>query len=457
MNHPDRLSVPVFSLLLFFAFSSTEAKTVNIGNGSGTLEVTSMKDLKKGDTLLITKGTYSGGTFSNLHDITIVPEDKAVTFTGPIIIGHDNKVTFDGLSPDKPVNPNIDPGSESKSLYGFTFSGFDGTAFVPSGNNQNVTIQGALFSNIKCVIEGAAPTENGKPLTYNGHPDTALFYKLTLDTIKITGKTALYNGTWDPPASYHNVNIGMTLRNGIYVNDGTQVNNKFFGNSIYKMLVENWRITGPTINKFDCGIFVVYGNATLRNIYRNGGWGYLLRIWNVGLGEPGESYVYNCIDVNSTHYGTIDCRVDPANLAPHGSIPVLGGNMHIYNVTSGDKGDVTHDYITNLLVLGEMTDGKKVFNVEIKNCIAFNAFPGKNGSLIQYNCDQKKSTVDVTQSNNIDITGPLPDGYFVDKEKFYPAKDGPLVGKGVVLPMVKTDLYGNPRGDTNDIGAVQHR
>ncbi len=466
-----RLKSPEFGLILkslvflglaLGSLPSANAKTVHVGDGQGTIKIDSMNGLEAGDTVIIAKGAYSGGTFTNLNGITIVPEAKAVVFNGPVTIGHDNKITFDGLSPDKPQNPN--QATDKSSLYGYTFSGFNGRGFVPIGNNQNVTIQGVWFDNISGAVEAG-----GKIITYKGTPETTLFYNLTMDTVKITGKTTLYSGTWEPPKSYWNVNIGMTLKNVLCVNDGTGNTIKVFGHSLYKMMADGWKITGPTLNDTgDTGVFSIFGNVTLKNIYRNGGWGYLMRLYIVSLGEPTDSYVYNCVDVNSSNYGTIDSRVDPGSLALSDTtplpIPLVGGNMHIYNVTSGDKRNFTH-YITVLLVIGNMTDGKKQYVTDIKNCVAFDGTQGQDhgkpgadhdarGYLVQFN--GLPGTV-LNKSNNVDLNGPAPDSYFIDKDKFYPASGSPLIGKGVVLPQVTTDIYGQARGDTNDVGAVQHR
>ncbi len=80
------LLIPLFVL---FLLTQASAKTVTIGSGSGSLSVTSMGSLSlvSGDVLSITTGTYSGGTFTNLSGITIVPATGGVIFTGTIYLG----------------------------------------------------------------------------------------------------------------------------------------------------------------------------------------------------------------------------------------------------------------------------------------------------------------------------------------------------------------------------------
>jgi len=430
----------------------------------------SMKNesLEEGDTVVITKGSYMGATFTNLTGITIVPQEPGVTFNGRVVIGHDKKVTFDGTAPvaatdsttttlpaDKPAEETKAEESKAKEpTYGYTFSGFNGEAFAPTGNCQDCTIKGVQCLNIGTFLNGS-----GNTITYKGTPDTALFYNLTADTIKVTGGCGVYNGTWDATTTYHNVNIGMTLKNVVVLNDGTGSATKVLGCSLYKMVADNWRITGPTLVDIgDTGIFnIIGGNVTLKNIYRNGGWAYIMRLINVGLGEVGESYMYNIIDVNSVNYGTVDNRVEAGLCKLEGEIPLLGGNLHVYNVTAGNKTTMTH-YLTCMVVLGNTKDGKGTqYNTEIKNCFVFNTVQGKDdkgmSGILQINAEPG---VHFTKDHNLEVVGPVPDSYFIDQDKFYPRSGSPLIGKGEAIPMVTTDIYGNPRTDPPCVGAVEH-
>ena len=440
------------AVFLFLPVTQADAKTVPIGKGSGQLTQTSMSGLEEGDTLVIAKGIYSGGTFTNLKGVTIVPETPGVTFKGSIIINHNDKVTFDGMYPVNSDNP--DPTSVPKPVYGYTFSGFNGDAFVPLGNNMNLTIKGVLCSDIRGAIDGGPK----KIITYTGTDETTLYKNLTVDYLKCTGRTTVYSGTWEPPTTYNNVNIGMTLKHVVIVNDGSGITIKVFGNSIYQMVADTWNIVRPTlIMTGDCGVFhIAAGNVTLRNIYRNGGWGDLLRIWNCSLREPSDTYMINCIDINTESYNTIDCNIDPRKLALNAKIPIVGNNVHLFNVTSGDKKDISQ-WVSQLLILGNMSDGTHDHTVEIKNCFAFNAMDDWRGTHTSlYVLNGSSSLKGMIMANNVDVFGPLPDGYLIDKVHFYPSSGSPLIGTGVVLPEVTTDIYGHPRGDKPDIGAVQH-
>ncbi len=180
----------------------------------------------------------------------------------------------------------------------------------------------------------------------------------------------------------------------------------------------------------------------------------------MSLGVPSDTYAYNIVDVNSTHYGTFDLRIDASQLNLGGAIPLVGNDIHIYNVTSGNKkGDA---YLAPVLVLGSMSDGVDAHHVELKNCLAFNNgtdFKNGSGSSLFKNNSQiinNKPSAIVDMSNNVDIVGALPDGYLADFVKYVPLPNSPLVGKGVVIPETALDIYGKPRGSSYDIGAVQH-
>jgi len=457
-------------VLLFFPLTGqSEAKTIHIGDGKGEIHIDSMKSMEEGDMVIIKHGTYAGGSISNLTNVTIVPEAPGVTFNGPIHIGKNKKVTIDGttLAPatdgDTPATPEDTPkdAHSREIVYGYTFTGFDGHSFLPTWNNTDLTLKGMWFKNTSAV-DGS-----GELMTYTGEPETTLYYNLTIDTAKFTGQATIYDGTWAPPKTYKNVNIGMVMKNIIFLNDGTQQNTKFFGQSVYKLVADHWIVIGPTINLHDVGIIVFHGNGTIKNFYRNGGWGYVARVWNVSLGEIADSYFYNVIDVNSTRYGTIDSRVDAGELAEKASMPVLGGNMHIFNVTSGNKYDVTNEYITPMLVLGTMSgnDGHQ-YTTEIKNCFGFHPIGGDQPLCLYANFSQGPPKAPIDQSNNMSIPGAapatkykggaLPSGYLADMIKFFPSEGSKLIGAGTPLPQVTTDIYGNPRSDSNDIGAVQH-
>lgn len=438
-----------------FLFSiQADAKTVSIGTGSGSLSVTSMNGLHlaAGDTISIATGTYDGATFTNLNNVTIIPAAGGVIFNGPIAIGNDISVIFDGTVLTGANYP-----------YGFTFSNFSigYGAFEPASAAWNSPSYG---NTQNCIIKGIQVLDTGGPivdatgnvLTYTGTPATCIYYNLTVDTAMETGASTVYAGTYALNNSYQNITIGTTFRNIVCINDGTGNSTKVRGNSVYQMVCDTWSITGPTLaNTGDAGVFGIVGNITLKNIYRNGGWGWLLRVFNCSLGTPSTTSIYNCIDINNVSYGTIDTRVDGADINPSAAIPIVGNDVMIANLTSGNHQNATN-YTTVLCLDYGNSDGATpptTYTTSIINCLAFNN-PG-NGSSSLYGDGDIDIPKTIVKSNNKDIVGALPAGYVTDTYKFYPTSSS-LIGKGMTQAITATDIYGTSRGSSYDIGAVQH-
>jgi hypothetical protein len=95
-----------------YAMVSANATYHVIGTGSGTVSVTSMAGLAAGDTLALVAGTYTGATFTNLNNITILSNTSRVTFTGNVTLGSNcfSRGPEDGIGWfGDPVRPTSDP------------------------------------------------------------------------------------------------------------------------------------------------------------------------------------------------------------------------------------------------------------------------------------------------------------------------------------------------------------
>ena len=119
--------------------------------------------------------------------------------------------------------------------------------------------------------------------------------------------------------------------------------------------------------------------------------------------------------MNSLEYGTADVRVDPSILAgASASLPLVGNSVHFFNVTAGNKQTRNGTYYWSpLAIIGAMNDGHHIYDVEIRNCFAFNnAQRDHQGSLFR---NYSPSDTHLTTSNNVVVEGPLPSGYIVDQ------------------------------------------
>jgi hypothetical protein len=346
-------------------------------------------------------GPQPGVNATGKSNITYLADRGLVIFTSQIKLGRTLHIKFDGP-------------------WGFKYTGTDYSVFNSGeGNNIGDTIRNFDFGSTAMTVFDAMTkiyTSKDTMLTYNGKPETTVFWGLTVDSFKVSGKTSLYQGPWEANNTYHMVTAGATFTNGIFINDGTGENQKIRGNSVYGLKVENWKITGPTLSRGgDYGIVFIIGTGYIKNVYRNGGWGYLERIVITTLGGiPFDQNcgISNCVDVNSTQYGTVDVRIEPEWLKSKAVIPLTGGDFYFVNNISGNKKDYG-SYVTNAVVLGSMKDdlGKK-WVIHLNNNIAFNAMVSamSNESSLLKNNSNGLSIIDSANNKDIPPGKPVPPG-----------------------------------------------
>jgi hypothetical protein len=360
-------------------------------------------------------GPQPGVDASGKSNITYFADHGLVIFTSQIKLGNTLNIKFDGPS-------------------GFKFTGKDYSVFgTGGGNNVGDTIRNFDFGNTANTVFDAITKiyeAKDRMLTYDGTPKTSVFWALTVDSFQVSGKTCLYQGPWEPNSTYHMVTVGPTFSHGKFLNDGSGDNLKIRGNSIYGLQVSDWMVTGPTtVRGGDYGIIFIVGSGSVRNIYRDGGWGYLERIVVVQLGGiPFDQTcsLSNCIDVNSTQYGTVDVRIEPGWLNSKAAITLGGADFYFSHNISGNKTDYGY-YVTNAVVLGSMKDDLgKIWTLHLFNNFAFNAMPSamSNASSLLKNNSNGLTSLD--SANNLDLPPgvPIPAG-FLDKN-FMPVRGSML-------------------------------
>ena len=189
-------------------------------------------------------------------------------------------------------------------------------------------------------------------------------------------------------------------------------------------------------------MFMIYGNGSFHNIYRTGGRGYILRVWDLGLKVPGNTYYYNNIDLNTTQYGSIDTKIDETQLTQY----VTGGNCFIFNNTVGNKEEHI-GYWSSIAVVGRYPSP---WVCQIRNNLGFNLQTNGKPPIA---ANQANGTWKSDTSN--DMYFDKPDGV-IDPVTGIPVANSPVLGKGLSLNLVQDDYYHNPRIGAYDIGAVQH-
>lgn len=423
----------VFTFCFLIFFMQAFPRTVITGSGSGSVIQNDMNGLKPGDTLAIRSGFYEkGGSFSNLTGITIINYHGIVDFGQTVTLGNLKMVSFCG-------------GGWKNETYGFRFLNMKGDAFLLQASCSSLTISYCEYRN----LNGTAFNASRFFTTYTGDPSTFALYKTSFHHQKLVHSGALFVGSWAENALFQNVVDSVAFLN-VIVDSTTSDVCQVLGHSIYRMLASHWRITGPCPNgKHDAGIFQTSGNGTVCNIYRKDGWGYLWRSWNLGLNGRADSYLYNCIDLNTSNYGTIDTRIEAGDTTTGHTIPFLrGASMHVLNNTIGNKRTI--NYVSQLVITGNFLPANG-YRLEVRNNLCFNTVSTGADPIIKQNtADPLNDT-----SNNLYTEDPISAGILMDTVYCILNPDGPAVDQAIVFPFIKTDIDGvtRPTGKSSDIGA----
>jgi hypothetical protein len=423
----------VFLLSLLFFSLQVYPHTVVTGSGSGSIIQNDMKGLKPGDTLAIRTGFYQeGGSFLNLTGITIINYLGIVDFGKTVILGNLKMVSISGA------------GSKEKR-YGIRFQNMKGEAFLLQAPCRSLSLSYCEYRN----LDGTAFDASRFFSTYTGDSSTCALYKTSFYYQKLVHSGALFTGSWAANSLFQNVVDSIAFLNIVVDSTSSDVC-QVLGHSIYRMLASHWKIQGPCPNgKHDAGIFQTSGNGTVCNVYRKGGWGYLWRSWNLGLNGPADSYLFNCIDLNTDNYGTIDTRIEAGDTTTGKVIPFIrGANMHVLNNTIGNKRTI--NYVSQLVIAGNFCS-ESGYTLEVRNNLCFNTVATGADPIIKQNtADKLRDT-----SNNLYTADPIAAGLLLDTIQCYLNPSGTAVDRAVTYSFITTDIDGKPRpaGKSADIGA----
>ena len=379
----------IIILAFLFPVLPLFAKKILIGHQRGSVKQVGMLGLHPGDTLAIRAGSYmQGGEFRDLQDITIINDQGTVHFGAGLSIGSLADVTITGAG-------------DGAVRYGLSFSKLEGDAITVDAPCAGLRIFNCEYDSVRGNILSAYKFIS----TYTGDDSTLTLFRTVIANQLLVHSGTLLAGSFDPVGSFHNVIDSISFYNIIIdttLTDGSEV----VGNSIYRMLAHDWIIRGGTPNGInDVGVFITHGNGSLYNIYRTGGWGYLWRLWNVGLNGKGDSYLYNCIDLGTSNYGTIDTRIDPMDTTTGSAKPFLrGGSIHVLNNTSGNKKDVV-GYVSVLVVAGDFFP-QNGYIMEVRNNLGFNNIIRNTSGIVLINTTQPI----LDTGNNLYVDNPIASG-----------------------------------------------
>ncbi len=423
----------VFLFCFFVLTLQVFSNTVITGSGKGSVIRQDMTGLKPGDTLAIRTGYYEkGGSFLNLTGITIINYQGIVDFGNTVNLGNLKMVSITGAG-------------WKEELYGIRFQNMDGDAFLLQAPCRSLSISYCQYRNLNGNVFNASRFF----IRYSGDSSTVALYKSSFHYQKLVKSGPLFVGSWAANSLFQNVVDSIAFLHIVIDSTASDVC-QVLGHSVYRMMAGHWRITGPCPNgKHDAGVFQISGNGTVCNVYRKDGWGYLWRIWNVGLNGRADSYLYNCIDLNTDNYGTIDTRIEPGDTTTNMRIPFLrGGNMHILNNTIGNKR--TPNYVSELVIAGNFCSSSG-YTLEVRNNLCFNTVSiGADRIIKQNTSDLLRDT-----SNNLYSSDPVASGILINTTDCTLNPTGPAVDRAIPFPFITTDIDGNrrPTGKAPDIGA----
>ena len=423
----------VFAICLFIFPQQVFSHTLITGTGRGSIIRNDMSGLKPGDTLAIRSGFYeNGGSFSNLIGVTIINYQGVVEFRRTVSLGNLKMVSISGAG-------------WKGETYGIRFRDFRGDAFKLQATCSSLSIIYCEYLN----LEGTAFNASRFFITYNGDSSTFALYKTSFNYQKLVHSGSLFTGSYVANALFQNVIDSIAFLNIIVDSTNSDVC-QVLGHSIYRMLASHWRVTGPCPNgKHDAGIFQTSGNGTVCNVYRKDGWGYLWRVWNLGLNGRADSYLFNCIDLNTDNYGTIDTRIEAGDTTTGNNIPFIrGANMHVLNNTVGNKRTI--NYVSQLVIAGTFCS-ENGYLLEVRNNLCFNTVATGADPIIKQNTlDGLRDT-----SNNLYVKDPIAAGILIDTIDCKLNPSGAAIDHGLTFSFIPTDIDGvnRPMGKSSDIGA----
>lgn len=423
----------VFAICMFFFPRQVFSRTLITGTGRGSIIQNNMGSLKSGDTLAIRTGIYEkGGSFSNLTGITIINYQGIVDFGRTVSLGNLKSVSISGS------------GFKGET-YGIRFRNFKGDAFNLQAACNSLSISYCEYRN----LEGTAFNAGRFFISYTGDSTTFALYKTSFYYQKLVHSGSLFTGSWAANALFQNVVDSIAFLHIIVDSTSSDVC-QVLGHSIYRMLASHWRVTGPCPNgKHDAGIFQTSGNGTVCNVYRKDGWGYLWRVWNLGLNGRADSYLFNCIDLNTDNYGTIDTRIEGEDTTIGNNIPFIrGSNMHVLNNTIGNKRTI--NYVSQLVIAGTFCSDNG-YLLEVRNNLCFNTVSTGADPIIKQNTSDKLRDT----SNNLYVKDPIAAGILIDTIECKLNPLGTAIDHGITYSFIPTDIDGihRPMGKSSDIGA----
>lgn len=396
-----------------------------IGSGSGSFSKTSMGALTQGDTLFITDGTYnSASTITNLTGIVILPLNWATS--GRVIMGNT-------------LNFGSNTACKLKFMSG---NGIAGVFIDWSGHSQDDTLQNVSGNNVTGNF-----MDGNTSLAYNGTTASFVTYRNVYDSLTVVSCGYLFFGSFGQAQAVNNYNDSITFSRILI--DQTRTNGEEWRGPGFRIYSHDWLVTytGTNPSGGDVGIFTLFGNMVMWNIYAYGTQGYLFRNYTSRLvGSSSFSMIYNSVKAQGTRYGLASFRVSTDNIVPG---TTEGCDQYQYNTTVINCID-DGEYITSAQVWGASAG----FTLHLKNNLAINNASDATTTHIIHNDSGGAGTLDsITNKWYIDNNTPV---VILDVTGGFPtykpvSAASPVVGTGTNVGLT-VDYYGQLLGSTFNKG-----
>lgn len=338
-----------------------------ICSGSGSCSVSSQGANAHGDRLLVTAGTYTGGGFTNLNSLTVIPNTAGHT------VFWTNGMGWRSLD-----------SCELGFMTFMTAGDIDMRAF-DTLNAGNKPIRESYLHNLSFInMPGACINANGGIHYIPGFDRTAEWRNVTIDSVFEFQSDLLCQGSFGSPTDNAGNPPAVMIRNTITrfvsigttatVGQGTEIRGIQF-----EYLYHEWTVfdISGRGNSGDDGLVYGHGTGIMFNIYKWGGPGYISRMAPTKeIGRPGISWEYNMFKGFSTDYGVIQHQNPDTVAGAFGAVD----SINVWNIT-GINMATDNTYWCQDVVLGDMScvGGVVWMYAHIKNCLAINVADAANG------------------------------------------------------------------------------
>lgn len=409
----------------------------NICSGSGSCTLTSMSGYSSGDRAVIMVGTYTFMQFSSLNNISIVNANTGTS-----------KVTLNGtMALSSLTNVRVLGNNNTSVTYGFVFISTTITA-ISTGHLADDEIGYMMFDHTGQL--GIDFNNQGE--IYDGTRASFNAVNVKVHDWRMQNAGPILQGSFAGDTTWKGSTDSIQLYNitsDSTVGDGDCI----YGNGLFDFICHDIHATNTALNPSgDRGFFDIAGSWMIWNVFRYGGYGYLIRGQGCGLNGVRTCYVFNCFDGGTFNYGTIDARNNVSDTTTGTTPPFAKSCNQYYDyMTAGNK--QANFYTAPFMVLGQMLKSSG-YQIGMYNNLLFNtqtnsAYAGGNHISFQAFSDAMTDS-----AKNYYFANPITSGIFGDTINFELLLTGFPINAGVIIAIASIDHKGTqrPQGSAPDIG-----